>query len=214
METVETTESASEVTQPAATEKPAGATTFSALPPRVLDEVLRQFRAARNDILRYGVWNVRNLTDEDFNRVDDKKLFDYFRQDLLETRFLSKGRRVDVLQVWGWFDDQMSGAVPLLVGGTEEVMLHVEDKDLDKVRKRVAEVASFMPVLRAGDFESFKKIKYKLRRTVMRLTYELHHLSKRLEKYRKGTPGLHARIASAEPAPPEIPGAEAMAEHE
>ena len=34
------------------------------LPPRILDEVIRQFRAARNDILRYGVWNVRNLTDE------------------------------------------------------------------------------------------------------------------------------------------------------
>ncbi len=210
MEPVETTvESASEVSQPSAT-----TTAFSALPPRILDEVLRQFRAARNDILRYGVWNVRNLTDEDFNRVDDRKLFDYFRQDLLETRFLSKGRRVDLLQVWGWFDDQMSGAVPLLVGGTEEVILHIEDKDLDKVRKRVAEVASFMPVLRTADFDSFKKIKYKLRRTVMRLTYELHHLSKRLEKYRKGPVGLHARIASAEPTPPEIPGAEAMAEHE
>jgi hypothetical protein len=192
---------------------PRPATQLSALPPRVLDEVLRQFRAARNDILRYGVWNVRNLTDEDFNRLDDRKLFDYFRQDLLETRFLSKGRRVDILQVWGWFDDQMSGAVPLLVGGHEEVILHVEDKDLEKVRKRIEEVASFMPVLRAGDFESFRKIKYKLRRTVMRLTYELHHLSKRLEKHRKGPVGFHARIEAAETPPPPVPGAEA-AEHD
>ncbi len=216
METVETPETESQDPQPSASEQPAGTgtTTIAALPPRVLDEVLRQFRAARNDILRYGVWNVRNLTDEDFNRVDDRKLFDYFRQDLLETRFLSKGRRVDILQVWGWFDDQMSGAVPLLVGGTEEVILRVADKDLEKVRKRVAEVASFMPVLRQGDFESFKKIKYKLRRTVMRLTYELHHLSKRLEKHRKGPVGLHARIGAAEPAPPEMPGIEAMGEHE
>ena len=185
METTNEIGSASEISAPPAT-------TFAALPPRVLEEVLRQFRAARNDILRYGVWNVRNLTDEDFNRVDDRKLFDYFRQDLLETRFLSKGRRVDLLQVWGWYDDQMSGAVPLLLGGQEEVILHIEDKDLDKVRKRVAEVASFMPVLRAGDFDSFKKIKYKLRRTVMRLTYELHHLSKRLEKHR----GLLDRVVS------------------
>lgn len=207
MDSTEELERAGEVAPPSAM-------TFSVLPPRILDEVLRQFRAARNDILRYGVWNVRNLTDEDFNRVDDRKLFDYFRQDLLETRFLSKGRRVDLLQVWGWFDDQMSGAVPLLVGGQEEVILHVEDKDLDKVRRRIAEVASFMPVLRAGDFESFKKIKYKLRRTVMRLTYELHHLSKRLEKYRKGPLPPHARIESADPAPPALPGAEAMAEHD
>jgi hypothetical protein len=207
MDSAEQTAGAGEVARPATT-------TFAALPPRVLDEVLRQFRAARNDILRYGVWNVRNLNDEDFNRVDDRKLFDYFRQDLLETRFLSKGRRVDILQVWGWFDDQMSGAVPLLIGGTEEVILHVEDKDLEKVRKRVAEVASFMPVLRTADFDSFKKIKYKLRRTVMRLTYELHHLSKRLEKYRKGPVGIQARIAAAEPPPPEMAGAEAMADHE
>ena len=205
METTNEIGSASEISAPPAT-------TFAALPPRVLEEVLRQFRAARNDILRYGVWNVRNLTDEDFNRVDDRKLFDYFRQDLLETRFLSKGRRVDLLQVWGWYDDQMSGAVPLLIGGQEEVILHIEDKDLEKVRKRVAEVASFMPVLRAGDFDSFKKIKYKLRRTVMRLTYELHHLSKRLEKHRKPG-GFHARIDAAQPAPPALPGGES-AEHE
>jgi hypothetical protein len=205
MESMEQRESAEPIA-------PRPAAQFSTLPPRVLDEVLRQFRAARNDILRYGVWNVRNLTDEDFNRLDDRKLFDYFRQDLLETRFLSKGRRVDLLQVWGWFDDQMSGAVPLLIGGHEEVILHVEDKDLEKVRKRIAEVASFMPVLRAGDFESFKKIKYKLRRTVMRLTYELHHLSKRLEKYRKGPGGFHARIDAADAPPPPVPGAEA--EHE
>ncbi|MGH9459144.1 MAG: hypothetical protein ACRD2J_16030 [Thermoanaerobaculia bacterium] len=177
---------------------------FVDLPPAVLDEVIRQFRAARNDILRYGLWNVRNLTDEDFNRIDDRKLFDYFRQDLLETRFLSKGRRVDLLQVWGWFDDQMSGAVPLLVGGREEHILHVRDKDLDKVRKRIGEVASFMPILRAGDFDSFRKVKYKLRRTVLRLTYELHHLSKRLDKHRRTTGPASRMEHIAEPAPPEL----------
>src|SRR5256885_2714303 len=32
---------------------------------------------------------------EEFNRTDDRKLFGYFRQDLLETRFLSKGRRIE-----------------------------------------------------------------------------------------------------------------------
>lgn len=181
---------------------------FSQLDVRVLDEVLRQFRAMRNDILRYAVWNTRNLTDEEFNRVDDRKLFDYFRQDLLETRFLSKGRRVDILQVWGWFDDQMSGAVPMLIGGRDEVTVSIQDKDLEKVRKRVADIATFMPVLRSGDFESFKKVKYKLRRTVLRLTYELHHLAKRLEKYRKGhgaQHGLHARLHAATPEPPPPP---------
>lgn len=178
---------------------------FSELPPAVLEEVIRQFRAVRNDILRYGVWNIRNLTDEEFNRVEDRKLFDYFRQDLLETRLVTKGRRVDLIQVWGWFDDQMSGAIPLLLGGREEVILNVHDKDLEKVRRRIADVASFMPILRQGDFESFKKVKYKLRRTVMRLTYEMHHLSKRLDKYRKHVPPhhMHARIeAAAGDAPP------------
>ena len=69
--------------------------------------------------MRFAVWNVRNLTDEDFNRVPDQKLLGYFRQDLLETRFLSKGRRIDLIQLWNWYDDQMSGVEPLLVNGNE-----------------------------------------------------------------------------------------------
>lgn len=179
------------------------------LPPRILDEVIRQFRAARNDILRYGVWNVRNLTDEEFNKLDDKKLLGYFRQDLLETRFLSKGRRVDLIQVWHWFDDQLSGVEPLLLHG-EEIVLDVRDKDLEKVRKRIAELQSFLPTLRSEDLDAFRRVKYKLRRTVMRLTYDLHHLSKRLDKYRKPL-GPASAVASAEvphdiPEPP--PGAE------
>ena len=39
----------------------------------------------------------RNLTDDEFNKTDDRKLLGYFRQDLLETRFLSKGRRIDLI---------------------------------------------------------------------------------------------------------------------
>lgn len=158
--------------------------TLAQLRLRELDEVLRQLRATRNDIIRYAVWNVRNLTDDEFNRTDDRKLFGYFRQDLLETRFLSKGRRVDLIQLWNWFDDQMKGIEPMLVG-TDEVFLNIQDKDLEKVRKRIAEIESFFPTLRSDDLEAFKRVKYKLRRTVMRLTYDLHHLFKRLEKYRK-----------------------------
>src|SRR5437764_4223653 len=158
--------------------------TLAQLPFKLLEETIRQLRSTRNDIIRYGVWNARNLTDDEFNRTDDRRLFGYFRQDLLETRFLSKGRRVDLIQLWRWFDDQMSGVEPLLVEG-EEVFLNVRDKDLDKVRKRIAEIQSFIPTLRSDDLEAFKRVKYKLRRTVMRLTYDLHHLFKRLEKYRK-----------------------------
>jgi len=154
------------------------------LPMNQLEEVLRQLRSTRNDIMRYGVWNIRNVTDEEFNRLDDRRLLGYFRQDLLETRFLSKGRRIDLIQLWRWFDDQMSGVEPMLVDG-EEVFLNVHDKDLDKVRKRISEIQSFLPTLRSDDLEAFKRVKYKLRRTVMRLTYDLHHLFKRLEKYRK-----------------------------
>lgn len=154
------------------------------LPAKLLEEVIRQLRGTRNDIIRYAVWNARNLTDEDFNRTDDRKLLGYFRQDLLETRFLSKGRRVDLIQLWGWFDDQMSGVEPMLVGG-EEVFLNIQDKDLEKVRKRIAEIQSFFPTLRGDDLDAFRRVKYKLRRTVMRLTYDLHHLFKRMEKYRK-----------------------------
>jgi hypothetical protein len=154
------------------------------LPPKQLEEVLRQLRSTRNDIMRFGVWNVRNMTDDEFNHTDDRKLLGYFRQDLLETRFLSKGRRIDIIQLWRWFDDQMSGTEPLLIEG-EELFLNVQDKDLEKVRKRIAEIHSFLPTLRGDDLEAFKRVKYKLRRTVMRLTYDLHHLFKRLEKYRK-----------------------------
>ena len=159
-------------------------TELKALPVKQLEEVIRQLRSTRNDIMRYGVWNVRNLTDDEFNRTDDRKLLGYFRQDLLETRFLSKGRRIDIIQLWNWFDDQMSGTEPLLIDG-EELFLNVHDKDLEKVRKRIAEIESFLPTLRGDDLEAFKRVKYKLRRTVMRLTYDLHHLFKRLEKYRK-----------------------------
>jgi hypothetical protein len=154
------------------------------VPQKVLEEVIRQLRSTRNDIIRFGVWNIRNLSDEDFNRTDDRKLFGYFRQDLLETRFLSKGRRIDIIQLWKWFDNEMSGVEPMLIDH-EEVFVNIQDKDLEKVRKRIAEIESFLPALRDDDLEAFKRAKYKLRRTVMRLTYDLHHLFKRLEKYRK-----------------------------
>ena len=158
--------------------------TLAQLPFPILEEVLRQLRSTRNDIIRFGVWNIRNLTDDDFNKTDDRKLLGYFRQDLLETRFLSKGRRIDLIQLWHWYDDQMSGVEPLLIDG-REVVLNIQDKDLDKVRKRIAEIHSFFPNLRGDDLDAFRRVKYKLRRTVMRLTYDLHHLFKRTEKYRK-----------------------------
>jgi hypothetical protein len=183
--------------------------TLADLPLRSLDEVIRQLRGTRNDIIRFGVWNVRNLTDDEFNHTDDKRLLGYFRQDLLETRFLSKGRRIDLGQLWKWFDDQMSGTEPMLIG-KEEVFLHVQDKDLEKVRKRISEIQAFFPTLRADDLEAFKRVKYKLRRTVLRLTYDLHHLYKRLEKYRKNF-GM-AQLARPERLPvdshievPELP---------
>ncbi|HYO78155.1 MAG TPA: hypothetical protein VE010_16970 [Thermoanaerobaculia bacterium] len=160
------------------------AQSLAQLPLKILDEVIRQLRSTRNDIIRYGVWNARNLTDDEFNKIDDRKLLGYFQQDLLEIRFLSKGRRIDLVQLWRWFDDQMSGVEPLLIG-EEEVFLNIEDKDLEKVRRRIAEIESFLPALRSDDLEQFRRVKYKLRRTVMRLTYDLHHIFKRLEKYRK-----------------------------
>ena len=178
--------------------------TLAQLPFKVLEETIRQLRSTRNDIIRYGVWNVRNLTDEDFNRTDDRKLLGYFRQDLLETRFLSKGRRIDLIQLWKWFDDQMSGIEPMLIDG-EETFLDIHDKDLEKVRKRIAEIHAFLPTLRSEDIDAFRRVKYKLRRTVMRLTYDLHHLFKRLEKYRKN---FGAGLA---PRPERIP-LEAVAE--
>jgi len=178
--------------------------TLAQVPFKVLEETIRQLRSTRNDIIRYGVWNVRNITDEEFNRTDDRKLLGYFRQDLLETRFLSKGRRVDLIQLWHWFDDQMNGVEPMLVDG-EELFLNVQDKDLEKVLKRIAEIHAFLPTLRSVDLEAFKRVKYKLRRTVMRLTYDLHHLFKRLEKYRKNFGGTIA------PRPERVP-LEAVAE--
>ena len=189
---------------------------LSQLPLDLLEEVLRQLRSTRNDIIRFGVWNVRNLTDEEFNRTDDRKLLGYFRQDLLETRFLSKGRRIDLIQLWNWFDDQMSGTEPMLVNG-KEVFLHIQDKDLEKVRKRIAEIKSFFPTLRGDDMDAFRRVKYKLRRTVMRLTYDLHHLFKRLEKYRKnffGGTGAPRPERVALEAVAEIPEPPPMDDHE
>jgi hypothetical protein len=189
--------------------------TLAQLPFKLLDETLRQLRSARNDIIRFAVWNIRNVTDEEFNHTDDRKLLGYFRQDLLETRFLSKGRRIDLIQLWRWFDDQLSGIEPMLVGG-EEVFLNIQDKDLEKVRKRIAEIQAFLPTLRGDDLEAFKRVKYKLRRTVMRLTYDLHHLFKRLEKYRKnfGGPVTPRPERVTLEAVAEIPEPPAIEEHD
>src|SRR5438445_2965007 len=185
--------------------------TLAQVPLKLLEETLRQLRSTRNDIIRYGVWNTRNLTDDDFNRTDDRKLLGYFRQDLLETRFLSKGRRIDLIQLWNWYDDQMSGTEPMLIDG-QELFLNIQDKDLEKVRKRIAEIQAFLPTLRSEDLEAFRRVKYKLRRTVMRLTYDLHHLFKRLEKYRKNfgvpvtpRPERVALEAVAEIPEPQLP---------
>src|SRR5213079_2775720 len=52
--------------------------TLAQVPFKVLEETIRQLRSTRNDIIRYGVWNVRNITDEEFNRTDDRKLLGYF----------------------------------------------------------------------------------------------------------------------------------------
>jgi hypothetical protein len=188
--------------------------TLAQVPPKVLEEIIRQLRGTRNDIIRYGVWNIRNVSDEEFNRTDDRKLYSYFRQDLLETRFLSKGRRIDLIQLWNWFDDQMKGIEPMLLG-EEEMFLNIQDKDLEKVRKRIAEIQSFFPTLKSDDLEGFKRVKYKLRRTVMRLTYDLHHLFKRLEKYRKNTfaPGPRPERLPLEAAV-EIPEPPPLEEHE
>jgi hypothetical protein len=189
--------------------------TLAQVPFKVLDETLRQLRSTRNDIIRYGVWNTRNLTDEEFNHADDRKLLGYFRQDLLETRFLSKGRRVDLIQLWHWFDDQMTGTEPMLING-EEHFVNVQDKDLDKVRKRISEIRSFLPTLRGDDLEAFKRVKFKLRRTVLRLTYDLHHLFKRMEKYRKNFGGALAERAERVPLEVaiEVPELPPIDEHE
>ncbi len=195
------------------------AQTLAQLPLKILDEVIRQLRGTRNDIIRFGVWNTRNLTDDEFNKSDDRRLLGYFRQDLLETRFLSKGRRVDLVQLWHWFDDQMSGVEPLLING-EEIFVNIQDKDLEKVRKRIAEIRSFLPGLASDDLDAFRRVKYKLRRTVMRLTYDLHHLFKRLEKYRKniflsgGAPPQLERASIPLEAVVEIPEPPPMDEHE
>jgi len=193
--------------------------TLAQLPFPILEEVLRQLRSTRNDIIRFGVWNIRNLSDDDFNKTDDRKLLGYFRQDLLETRVLSKGRRIDLIQLWHWYDDQMSGIEPLLIDG-KEVLLNIQDKDLDKVRKRIAEIQSFFPNLRGDDLDAFRRVKYKLRRTVMRLTYDLHHPFKRLEKYRKslylgsGAPPRPERERVPLEAVAEIPEPVAIDDHD
>lgn len=193
------------------------AQSLAQLPLKILEEVIRQLRSTRNDIIRFGVWNIRNLTDDEFNKTDDRKLLGYFRQDLLETRFLSKGRRIDLIQLWRWFDDQMNGTEPLLIDG-REVFLNIQDKDLDKVRKRIAEIHSFLPALRGDDLEAFRRVKYKLRRIVMRLTYDLHHLFKRLEKYRKnlftGGPGMPRPERVPLEAVAEIPDPPMLDEHD
>lgn len=194
------------------------AQTLAQLPFPILEEVIRQLRSTRNDIIRFGVWNIRNLNDDEFNKTDDRKLLGYFRQDLLETRFLSKGRRIDLIQLWHWYDDQMSGLEPLLIG-EQEVVLNIQDKDLEKVRKRIAEIHAFLPTLRSDDLDAFRRVKYKLRRTVMRLTYDLHHLFKRLEKYRKnvfmasGAPHIERERVPLE-AVAEIPEPPHIDEHE
>lgn len=193
--------------------------TLAQLPFPILEEVIRQLRSTRNDIIRYGVWNIRNLNDDEFNKTDDRKLLGYFRQDLLETRFLSKGRRIDLIQLWRWYDDQMSGTEPLLMPDGRELFLNITDKDLEKVRKRIAEIQSFFPTLRSDDLDAFRRVKYKLRRTVMRLTYDLHHLFKRLEKYRKnllmasGAPRLERERVPLE-AVAEIPEPPPVDDHE
>lgn len=169
------------------------------LAPPVLDEVVRHFRAIRNDILRYGVWNIRNLTDEEFNHAPDERLLGYFQSDLLETRFVSKGRRVSIVDLWNWFDDIMRGAIPIDVRG-ERMYLEIHDKDLEKVRKRMAEIREFFPILEEGDLEDFKRSKFKLRRVVMRMTYDIHHLTKRLDKYRKNAGLLRPRGHHGDPA--------------
>ena len=194
------------------------AQSLAQLPLKILEEVIRQLRSTRNDIIRYGVWNIRNLTDDEFNKTDDRKLLGYFRQDLLETRFLSKGRRIDLVQLWRWFDDQMNATEPLLVEG-REVFLNIQDKDLEKVRKRIEEIQSFLPALRSDDLDGFRRVKYKLRRTVMRLTYDLHHVFKRLEKHRKniflssGAPRIERDRVSLETVM-EIPEPPLVDDHE
>src|ERR1700716_2302062 len=94
--------------------------TLAQVPFKILEETLRQLRSTRNDIIRFGVWNVRTLSDDEFNRTDDRKLLGYFRQGLRETRFLSKGRRIVLIQLWRCFDDQMTGVEPMLID-TQEV---------------------------------------------------------------------------------------------
>ncbi|MBW3563189.1 MAG: hypothetical protein KY459_00510 [Acidobacteria bacterium] len=162
-----------------------------------LAEVIRHFRAVRNDLLHFGAWNNRNLTEDEFKQVSDERLFGYFKQDLLETRIVDRGRRVNVVEVWRWFDDLISGVEPLFIDG-EEVMLNIRDKDIEKLRTRMRELHGFLPTLRNDDFSSFRRIKYKLRRTVMRMTYDLHNLNKRLEKYRKNRGARRDSITDAE----------------
>ena len=189
--------------------------TLAEMPFKVLDETLRQLRGTRNASIRHAGRKNRHRTHEEFNQAHDRKLLGYYRQDLLETRVLWKGRKIDRIQLWHAFDDQMTGTEPMLIGG-EEFFVNVQDKDLDKVRKRISEIQSFLPTLRGDDLEAFKRVKYKLRRTVLRLTYDLHHLFKRLEKYRKNFGGPMAPRADRIPleAAVDIPEPPPMDEHD
>src|SRR5438034_10362519 len=109
----------------------------------------------------------------------------------------------------------MTGTEPMLIE-SQETFLNIKDKDLEKVRKRIAEIHAFLPTLRSEDLDAFRRVKYKLRRTVMRLTYDLHHLFKRLEKYRKNFGGPVAPRAERVPleAVAEIPEPPPMEEHD
>jgi len=40
------------------------AQTLSQIQFKLLEETIRQLRSTRNDIIRYAVWNVRNLNDD------------------------------------------------------------------------------------------------------------------------------------------------------
>src|SRR3954447_1328944 len=101
--------------------------TLAQLPFKLLEETTRQLRSTRNDIIRFGVWNVRNLTDDEFNRTDDRKLLGYFRQTLLEQRSQSRGPRIDLIQLRRCFDDQMTGVEPMLID-RQEVFVNIQDK--------------------------------------------------------------------------------------
>lgn len=157
---------------------------LSELDPSELREVIRHFRFVRSDLLRNAAWNTRNISDDEFRKTPDERAFGYFKQDLLETRLVDRARRLNVVEVWRWFDDIATGHMPVQING-QTVFLRIEDKDIDKVRKRMTDLRGFLPILENDDYSTFKRIRFKLRRTVLRMTYDLHNLMKRMEKYRK-----------------------------